>query len=153
MQNNPRSTPIWSARKCDQSDCCGHARKCDQSDCCGHAGITQDVDALATLLHNHGALACFDYAGAGPYVPITMAAPPGQPLGYKDAVTLSPHKLLGGPGSCGLLVARRELFGDVPTVPGGWLVQRYGRIRAWMHARGSALKCATAPGLTEYARC
>ncbi len=88
------------------------------------AGITQDVDALASLLHSHGALACFDYAGAGPYVPCSLAAPAGQPLAYKDAVTLSPHKLLGGPGACGLLVARRELFGAVPTVPGGCSVCR-----------------------------
>jgi selenocysteine lyase/cysteine desulfurase len=71
------------------------------------------------LLHTHGALALFDYAGAGSYVHISMAAPEGSPLAYKDAVALSPHKMLGGPGTCGILVARRELFGSVPTVPGG----------------------------------
>ncbi len=33
---------------------------------------------------------------------------------------LSPHKLIGGPGTPGLLVARRELFTNrVPAVPGG----------------------------------
>ncbi len=82
----------------------------------------EDVHALAVLLHQHGALACFDYAGAGSYVPISMLPPPGgHPLAYKDAVVLSPHKMLGGPGACGLLVARRQLFGGVPTVPGKWL--------------------------------
>ena len=31
-------------------------------------GIVSDVDAIAQLLHRHGALACFDYAAAGPYL-------------------------------------------------------------------------------------
>ena len=36
---------------------------------------------------------------------------------------LSPHKLIGGPGTPGVLVARRELFRNrVPTVPGGGTV-------------------------------
>ncbi len=83
--------------------------------------------ALAELLHSYGALACFDYAGAGSYVPLSMAAPEGRPLAYKDAVALSPHKMLGGPGACGLLVARRELFGDKPTVPGGCCLKHLGQ--------------------------
>ena len=78
----------------------------------------EDVDAVSELLHHHGALACFDYAGAGSHVPVTMAAPAGRPLAYKDAVAMSPHKFLGGPGTCGLLVAAKKLFHDVPTVPG-----------------------------------
>jgi selenocysteine lyase/cysteine desulfurase len=38
-------------------------------------------------------------------------------------VFVSPHKLVGGPGTPGLLIARRELFTNaVPTVPGGGTV-------------------------------
>jgi selenocysteine lyase/cysteine desulfurase len=33
-----------------------------------------------------------------------------QPLAYKDAIFLSPHKVIGGPSTPGVLVARRELF-------------------------------------------
>jgi selenocysteine lyase/cysteine desulfurase len=65
-------------------------------------GIITDVDAVAALLHRHGALACFDYASAGPYLPIDMAG--------KDAVFLSPHKFVGGPGTPGVLVAKRALL-------------------------------------------
>ena len=36
--------------------------------------------------------------------------PPDDPLAYKDAVFISPHKFIGGPGTPGVLVARRELF-------------------------------------------
>jgi selenocysteine lyase/cysteine desulfurase len=81
-------------------------------------GIVTDVDRVATVLHRHGALSCWDYAAAGPYLPIDMN-PPG-PLAHKDAVFISPHKLVGGPGTPGVLVAKRALLRNrVPAVPGG----------------------------------
>jgi selenocysteine lyase/cysteine desulfurase len=81
-------------------------------------GILTDVDAVSAALHRHGALACWDYASAGPYLPIDMN-PPAEGA-HKDAVLLSPHKFPGGPGTPGVLVAKRELFRNpVPTVPGG----------------------------------
>ena len=44
-------------------------------------------------------------------------------LDYKDAIVLSPHKFIGGPGTPGVLVARRELFRNrVPAAPGGGTV-------------------------------
>jgi selenocysteine lyase/cysteine desulfurase len=80
-------------------------------------GIVTDARAVAALLHEHGALSFWDFAAAGPYVSIDMA---GDDL---DAVFLSPHKFIGGPGTPGLLVARRSLFTNrVPTVPGGGTV-------------------------------
>jgi selenocysteine lyase/cysteine desulfurase len=78
-------------------------------------GILTDVAAVSALLRSHGALAVWDYAAAGPYVPITMAD--------KDAVFLSPHKFAGGPQTPGVLVLRRELMTNrVPVVPGGGTV-------------------------------
>ncbi len=45
---------------------------------------------------------------------------PGGELAYKDAVFLSPHKFVGGPGTPGVLVAKRGMFRNrVPSVPGG----------------------------------
>ena len=42
---------------------------------------------------------------------------------YKDAIFLSPHKLVGGPGTPGVLVVRRELLANrVPDVVGGGTV-------------------------------
>ena len=47
----------------------------------------------------------------------------GDPLAAKDAMFISPHKFIGGPGTPGVLVARRELFRNrVPSVPGGGTV-------------------------------
>src|SRR4051794_4188144 len=75
-------------------------------------GIVTDTAAVGRVLHRHGALACWDYAAAGPYLPIDMTG--------KDAVFLSPHKFPGGPGTPGVLVAKRWMFRNaVPSVPGG----------------------------------
>ena len=85
-------------------------------------GIVSDVDGIATLLHEHGALSFWDFAAAAPYVEIDMGSRDAAPT-YKDAIFISPHKFIGGPGTPGLLVARKELFANrVPTVPGGGTV-------------------------------
>ncbi len=87
-------------------------------------GIVSDTHAISALLHEHGALAFWDFAAAGPYVDIEMTPPAGaDSAAYKDAVFLSPHKFIGGPATPGLLVARRQLFTNrVPDVPGGGTV-------------------------------
>ena len=80
-------------------------------------GIVTDTRAVADLLHRHGALSFWDYAAAAPYVDVDMSD------GDLDAIFLSPHKFIGGPGTPGVLVAKRSLFANrVPTVPGGGTV-------------------------------
>jgi selenocysteine lyase/cysteine desulfurase len=85
-------------------------------------GIKTDVHAVARLLHRHGALSFWDFAAAAPYVDVDMN--PGSHDEALDAVFLSPHKLVGGPGTPGvLLVKRRLLQNRVPAVPGGGTVE------------------------------
>jgi selenocysteine lyase/cysteine desulfurase len=86
-------------------------------------GLLTDADAIAALLHEHGALSFWDYAAAGPYVPIRMReSAPGRG-DHKDAVFLSPHKFPGGPQTPGVLAVRREMVrNQVPTAPGGGTV-------------------------------
>ncbi|WP_199752130.1 aminotransferase class V-fold PLP-dependent enzyme [Actinoplanes sp. ATCC 53533] len=86
-------------------------------------GLLTDTAAVARLLHEHGALSVWDYAAAGPYLPIRMReSAPGR-ADHKDAVFLSPHKFVGGPQTPGVLVLRRDLLTNrVPTVPGGGTV-------------------------------
>lgn len=85
-------------------------------------GIVSDTAAIARLLHQHGALSFWDFAAAAPYVEIVMS-PAGDPDARLDAVFLSPHKLIGGPGTPGVLAIRRELVSNrVPSVPGGGTV-------------------------------
>lgn len=89
-------------------------------------GIISDVRAISVLLHRYGALSFWDFAAAAPYVDIAMAPAaigPDAHLAYKDAIFLSPHKFIGGPGTPGVLVARKELFANrVPVIPGGGTV-------------------------------
>ena len=89
-------------------------------------GIITDVRSVSIILHKHGALSFWDFAAAAPYVGIDMG-PTDEGLdgefAYKDAIFLSPHKVIGGPGTPGLLVARKDLFHNrVPAVPGGGTV-------------------------------
>jgi len=84
-------------------------------------GIMTDTGGISRLLHEHGALAFWDYAAAGPYVEIDMN--PADELAYADAVFLSPHKFIGGPGTPGLLVVRPEVVTNtVPESVGGGTV-------------------------------
>lgn len=87
-------------------------------------GILSATSEISALLHRHGALSFWDFAAAGPYVDIDMYDGVDQdPLAYKDAVFLSPHKFIGGPSTPGVLVVRRELLTNrVPDVPGGGTV-------------------------------
>src|SRR5262245_19006328 len=87
-------------------------------------GILTDAHGISDLLHRHGALSFWDFAAAAPYVEIEMYGRcTKHPKAYKDAVFLSPHKFVGGPGTPGVLVVRRDLLRNrVPTVPGGGTV-------------------------------
>jgi selenocysteine lyase/cysteine desulfurase len=87
-------------------------------------GIVTDTHRIADLLHRHGALSFWDCAAAAPYDDIEMnRACDAHPQCHKDAVFLSPHKFIGGPGTPGVLVVRRELLTNrVPVVPGGGTV-------------------------------
>ena len=86
-------------------------------------GIISDTHGISRLLHEHGALSLWDCAAAAPYVDIEMYGGREDPLAYKDAVFLSPHKFIGGPSTPGVLVVRRELLTNrVPDVPGGGTV-------------------------------
>ncbi len=87
-------------------------------------GIRSDTHGIAALLHEYGALSLWDYAACAPYVDIEMTPPEGvDAAAYKDAVFVSPHKFIGGPGTPGVLVVRRDLLTNrVPDSPGGGTV-------------------------------
>ena len=89
-------------------------------------GIVSDTSAITRKLHEHGALAFWDFAAAAPYVHMVMN-PEGQDGPDSDlsmdAIFISPHKFIGGPGTPGVLVVKKKLLTNrVPTVPGGGTV-------------------------------
>lgn len=81
-------------------------------------GILSDVKAITQLLKASGALSFWDYAAAAPYVKIDMNG--DAPI---DAVFISPHKFVGGPGTPGILAVKNSLLSNtVPAVVGGGTV-------------------------------
>lgn len=84
-------------------------------------GIITDVAAVTRLVKAAGAKMVWDYAGAGPYMPIAMSPESDADI---DAVVISPHKFLGGPGASGVLIVRRDaVVTDKPSWPGGGTVK------------------------------
>jgi selenocysteine lyase/cysteine desulfurase len=86
------------------------------------SGVTTPVHEVARVLHENGALAFFDYAASAPYVRMDMARD------ELDALYFSPHKFLGGPGSCGVLLFHERIYrADLPpTVGAGGTVDYVG---------------------------
>jgi selenocysteine lyase/cysteine desulfurase len=84
-------------------------------------GIVSDVAGITRRVKAAGAKIVWDYAGAGPYMPISM-----RPAGVAeiDAIVISPHKFIGGPGASGILIVRKDaVVADKPTWPGGGTVK------------------------------
>ncbi|MDK3073736.1 aminotransferase class V-fold PLP-dependent enzyme [Sedimentitalea sp. JM2-8] len=91
-------------------------------------GVITDTGPVTRLLKAHGALSVWDYAGAGPYLPIDMA---DGAQARKDAVVVSPHKFPGGPGASGVLVVNQSaLRRTTPSWPGGGTVSF---VSPWRH--------------------
>ena len=89
-------------------------------------GLKTPVYEVARILHKYNALACFDFAASAPYVKIDMNY---DKESYFDAVFISPHKFLGGPGSTGLLVFNKDLYNRSlpPTYAAGGTVDYVSR--------------------------
>lgn len=84
-------------------------------------GIVTDVAAVSRLAKAAGAKMVWDYAGAGPYLPITMSPERDVQI---DAIVVSPHKFIGGPGASGVLVVRHDAVETrKPSWPGGGTVK------------------------------
>ena len=88
-------------------------------------GMRSPIHEIACLLHHHNAIACFDYAASAPYVEIDMNPPAtGDDDPSIDAIFISPHKFIGGPGSSGILVFNKRIYDEhlPPTVAAGGTV-------------------------------
>ena len=80
-------------------------------------GIITPYKKISKLLRKYNALVCFDAATSSPYINI--------PCKLYDAMFISPHKLLGGPGSSGILVIKKSLIDTQisPSFAGGGTVE------------------------------
>jgi selenocysteine lyase/cysteine desulfurase len=95
--------------------------------CSNVTGIETPYGEIAQLMHERGGLCFVDFACSAPYVDIDMHpgkvgnAICGNGRGADlDAIYFSGHKFLGGPGTPGVLVFNRMLYGNrIPDQPGG----------------------------------
>lgn len=87
------------------------------------SGVIQDWSTISKLVHSYGGIILWDMAACAPYLDINMHM--NDSIGdYMDAIFVSPHKFLGGPGTPGLLIANESLFvNDVPFCPSGGTVR------------------------------
>ncbi|EAQ67242.1 aminotransferase, putative [Marinomonas sp. MED121] len=114
-------------------------------------GIIQEQDAVAALLHKHQALSFWDFAAAAPYMKIAMnSAIDGA---NKDAIFFSPHKLVGGPGTPGILIIKRALLtNETPSTVGGGTVSFVSRDNHTFLAPGERSEEAGTPAIIESIR-
>ena len=116
-------------------------------------GLRSDVRSIASLLHRHDAIACFDYAACAPYVDIDMnPAPTGKGDDPSiDAIFISPHKFLGGPGSSGVLVFNERIYDRSlpPSVSAGGTVDYVGMTDQDFIARIEEREKAGTPGVLQ----
>lgn len=83
-------------------------------------GICTEIVEVSRRVKAAGGKIIWDYAGGAPYLDINMT--PAQDAAL-DAVVLSPHKFVGGPGASGLLIVRRDAVDSTrPSTPGGGTV-------------------------------
>ena len=73
-----------------------------------------------------------------------------------DALFMSPHKMIGGPGSSGILVARRKLFRGLggtncskPTIPGGGTVTYVSQHMSCYIGREETREESGTPGILQ----
>jgi selenocysteine lyase/cysteine desulfurase len=91
------------------------------SACSNVTGVTPPVHEIAKLIHQYDGYCFADYACSAPYVEINMH--PKEEGSHLDAVMISPHKFLGGPGTTGVLIFNKKLYHNtIPDVPGGGTV-------------------------------
>jgi selenocysteine lyase/cysteine desulfurase len=103
-------------------------------------GLLLDLDLISILMHKNGGFAFFDYASGSPYLKIDMNEPLSDEYRsllkfekleekdkiycFKDGIVFSPHKMIGGQNTPGVLIAHDRIYRNQlkPTQPGGGTV-------------------------------
>ncbi len=89
--------------------------------CSNVTGVFTPYFEIAEIMHENNGLCFVDFACSAPYIDINMH--PENPKQQLDAIFLSPHKFLGGPGSTGILIFNKDLYtNQIPDSPGGGTV-------------------------------
>jgi selenocysteine lyase/cysteine desulfurase len=106
-------------------------------------GIITCYKEISNLLRAYNAIVCFDAAASSPYMNVDC--------NYYDAMFTSPHKLLGGPGSCGLLIIKKSLVDTsiAPSFSGGGTVAYVNQTSVVYQEDINARETAGTPGILQ----
>ena len=107
-------------------------------------GTVNPTEEIYSIMKEYDAKVCLDAAASSPYMNVDSS--------HYDAMFLSPHKLLGGPGSCGLLVIRKNLCNckEVPTFAGGGTVSYVSRESHTFSQDLETKEDAGTPGILQF---
>ncbi|ANV98628.1 hypothetical protein BBW65_07380 [Helicobacter enhydrae] len=105
-------------------------------------GLITPYEEVSEILRQKGGIIAFDMASSAPYMNI--------PSHLFDACYVSPHKFLGGIGSCGILAIREKLVDTdlPPTFAGGGTIKNSNRlIHSYLEDIGQRQEAGTPPVL------
>lgn len=107
-------------------------------------GIMTCYKEISNMLRKYNALVCFDAAASSAYMNVDC--------NYYDVMFTSAHKLLGGPGSCGLLVIKKTLVDTQlsPTFAGGGTVTYVSHTGQNYEENPVARETAGTPGILQF---
>ncbi len=110
------------------------------------SGIIAPFVEISNLVRSYGGIMCYDMASSSAYFDI--------PCDFYDVAFLSPHKLLGGVGSSGVLIIKRDLIDKILSLTfcGGGVVGYVSRSSARYFANEEVREEAGTPGILEFIR-
>ncbi|MCR6572483.1 aminotransferase class V-fold PLP-dependent enzyme [Campylobacter insulaenigrae] len=107
-------------------------------------GVISDYKKIYTLIKHYKGIVAFDVSTLAPYANL-------DPKFY-DAIFISGHKLLGGVGSCGLLVIKKNLCGQTPSFAAGGTVGYVSRSSQEYLCKIENLEEGGTPGIIQLIR-
>jgi selenocysteine lyase/cysteine desulfurase len=107
-------------------------------------GILSDYKNIYKLVKSYNGIIALDGATASPHMDIDS--------NFYDALFLSPHKLLGGVGSSGILIIKKELCKNntIPTFAGGGTVEYVSRTTQTYNTDFEKREDAGTPGIIQF---
>lgn len=110
-------------------------------------GIKTDIDMAINTAKKYNAIVCLDYAGCGPYTCIDMSK-------EIDAIYLSPHKFIGGPGASGIAIIKNWIYDKTlaPTHGGGGTVDFVNQNEVIYSSDISTREKSGTPGVVQIIR-